>query len=117
MGRFVLRKKAERLPFTVTGRNADEARSRVPPHQPSIDVLAQPSLFGTARRCRAKHLSYLLPGGAALRLRGIARYSQYPASLKINDDYQNPHDAFPFWGAERPHYNSLACYRMPRFSA
>jgi hypothetical protein len=30
-------------------------------------------------RWRAKHLSYLLPGGAALRLRGIARNSQHPA--------------------------------------
>jgi len=25
---FILRKKAERLPFTVTGRDADEARAR-----------------------------------------------------------------------------------------
>jgi len=27
-GVYVLRKKAERLPFTVTGRDADEARAR-----------------------------------------------------------------------------------------
>ena len=72
------------------------------------DALAQPSSLGTARLYRAKHLSDLLPGGAALRLRGIARYSQYPASLKVHDDYQDPHDAFSLLGAERPYYNRLS---------
>jgi hypothetical protein len=120
-------KRAERMLFTVTARDAEQAieENQIPererwrisvavlPHQPSIDVLAQPSSFGTARLCWAKHLSYLLPGGGALRLRGIARYSQYAASLEVNDDYQNPHDAVSFLGAEGPHYNSQACYRMP----
>jgi hypothetical protein len=115
-------KRAERMLFTVTARDAEQAieENQIPererwrisvavlPHQPSIDVLAQPSSFGTARLCWAKHLSYLLPGGGALRLRGIARYSQYAASLEVNDDYQNPHDAVSFLGAEGPHYNSQA---------